>query len=349
MPPLHVTAVAFATALVLLVALRPLAVALGFVDRPNCSRKSHVGEVPLHGGLAIFSGLVVAVYGDPALGAHGHALIAVSAFMVMLGMADDRFDLRPRVRLIAHLAAALVLVLGMHYRVQDLGDLLGIGVLWLGPLSLPFTVVACVALVNAFNMLDGLDGLAAGTATMAFVGVIGFSMGAYAPTSVLVACGMAGSLLAFLCFNAPALFNRPLRVFMGDGGSTLLGFVLAAVGILLVQDTRTNVPPVLLLWLMPLPVFELFSTTFRRLRNGQSPAAADAGHYHHRLIRAGLSGRQVFLLYVAVSGLGAAFAVAFLWTGVPDIVAFIAFLGFFAAWHRFVTAAPRFASPVLVP
>ena len=143
-------AVACATALVLLVALRPLAVALGFVDRPNCGRKAHVGEVPLHGGLAIFSGLVVAVYGDPALGAHGHALIAVSAFMVMLGMADDRFDLRPRVRLIAHLAAALVLVLGMHYRVQDLGDLLGIGVLWLGPLSLPFTVVACVALVNAF-------------------------------------------------------------------------------------------------------------------------------------------------------------------------------------------------------
>src|SRR5690606_27454343 len=149
----------------------PFAVVVGLIDKPG-GRKTHHGEVPVVGGIAMFSGLLVAAAAAPVLGNTGLALLVVSSFMVVIGALDDRFDLPPRVRLFAHLSAAVALVYATGYTVGDLGDLLGLGGLKLGWLATPFTVVSVVALINAFNMLDGLDGLAGSAGAVALGGIM---------------------------------------------------------------------------------------------------------------------------------------------------------------------------------
>jgi len=106
-----------------------------------------------------------------------------------------------------------------------------------------------------------------------------------------------------------------------------------------VQTDRADVPPVLVLWLMPLPIFELFDSTWRRLRAGHAITAADAGHFHHRLTRAGYSVRKVFYLYLALSGAGAGIAVLALQWGAPEPLMAVAFVGAFVGWIAFVRRA----------
>jgi UDP-GlcNAc:undecaprenyl-phosphate GlcNAc-1-phosphate transferase len=327
----------------MLLALRPFAVVVGLIDKPG-GRKTHHGEVPVVGGIAMFSGLLVAAAGMPSIGTGALALLVVAAFMVVLGVLDDRFDLPPNVRLFAHLSAAVALVYSTGFVVGDVGDLFGWRELALGPFALPFTVVSIVALINAFNMLDGLDGLAGSAGLVALAGVLIVASLGGASGSVLVAGSMLGSVAAFLMFNLPTRFNRPVRTFMGDAGSTLLGFVLAALALTLVQPTEIDLAPSLVLWLMPIPIFELFSSTARRIVRGMSPAQADTGHFHHRLITAGLSVRAICALYFSMSVASCAVGVWAYQSEVSDSRLFAGFCVAFGAWLVFVRHVPRFVN-----
>ena len=331
----------------MLLALRPFAEVVGLVDKPG-GRKTHHGEVPVVGGIAMFAGLLVAAVGGTALESGGLNILMVAAFMVVLGALDDRFNLPPRVRLFAHLSAAVALVYSTGYVVRDLGDLFGLGELGLSWGALPFTVVSIVALINAFNMLDGLDGLAGSVGLVALAGImIVASMGAL-PGVVLVAGSMLGSVAAFLMFNLPTHVNRPIRTFMGDAGSTLLGFLLAGLSLKLVQPTLADLKPIIALWMMPIPIFELFSSTARRVINGMPPTQADSGHFHHILIRAGLSVRAICTLYFLVSVGCCSFGVWAYRVDLPESLLFAAFCLAFAIWalavrstHRVVDLLPR--------
>jgi len=332
----------FLVSCTMLLALRPFAEVVGLIDKPG-GRKTHHGEVPVVGGLAMFTGLLVAAIGGTTLGSGGLSILTVCAFMVILGSLDDRFNLPPKVRLFAHLSAAVALVYSTGYLVPDLGDLIGFGELKLSWASLPFTVVSIVALINAFNMLDGLDGLAGSAGLVALAGImIIASLGAL-PGVMLVSGSMLGSVAAFLVFNLPTHLNRPIRTFMGDAGSTLLGFLLAGLSLKLVQPTLMNLDPIIVLWLMPIPIFELFSSTARRIARGMSPTQADDGHFHHRLIAAGLSVRAICALYFVVSVAGCSFGV---WAYNADMAESLLFAGFcmaFGVWLLFVRSAHRFA------
>jgi UDP-GlcNAc:undecaprenyl-phosphate GlcNAc-1-phosphate transferase len=269
-------------------------------------------------------------------------ILVVAAFMVVLGALDDRFNLPPRVRLFAHLSAAVALVYSTGYMVRDLGDLVGFGWLGLGPAALPFTVISIVALINAFNMLDGLDGLAgsAGLVGLAGLMIVG-SMGG-SPGTVLVAGSMLGSVSAFLMFNLPTHLNRPIRTFMGDAGSTLLGFLLAGLSLKLVQPGEMNLEPMIVLWMMPIPIFELFSSTARRIAHGISPTQADTGHFHHVLIRSGLSVRAICALYFVASVAGCSFGIWAFHIELPEPIMFVAFCMAFCAWLLLVYTAHQF-------
>jgi UDP-GlcNAc:undecaprenyl-phosphate GlcNAc-1-phosphate transferase len=207
---------------------------------------------------------------------------------------------------------------------------------------LPFTVISTVALIKAFNMLDGLDGLAGSSGLVAlgglmFVASLGGSSG-----TVLVAGGMLGAVAAFLMFNLPTHVNRPIRTFMGDAGSTLLGFVLAGLSLNLVQTTTIDLDPVVVLWFMPIPIFELFSSTTRRVMRGMSPAQADTGHFHHRLVMAGLSVRAICALYFVFSVVCCTIGVWAYGNDVPELLLLISFFAVFMGWMLFVWAVPRF-------
>ncbi len=296
--------IGFLVTMTLMLALRPIAPQLGLVDVPG-GRKTHSGEVPVIGGIAMFAGLMAAVLAVN-VSWHGEAaLLVASALMVIIGALDDRFDLPPYARLVAHIAAAMTLVLASGYTVESLGDLFGAGDIHLAPADFIFTVVAAIALINGFNMLDGLDGLAGGVALVAVLGLSFHFLGSQTVAAAIVSLGLVGSISAFLIFNLPARFNRPVLAFMGDAGSTLLGFMLAGLSLVAVQPTGEGLPPVLVLWLLPVPVLELFASTIRRAVTGLSPMQADRGHFHHRLLDAGFSVRAIFILYTAVSVISA--------------------------------------------
>jgi UDP-GlcNAc:undecaprenyl-phosphate GlcNAc-1-phosphate transferase len=333
----------FLVSCTMLLALRPFAEAAGLIDKPG-GRKTHEGEIPVIGGLAMLGGLLVASFGGDGLGHSGASLLLVSVFMVLLGALDDRFNLPPRVRLFAHLSAAVALVYSSGLTVPHLGDLLGAGDIVLGVMALPFTVVSIVALINAFNMLDGLDGLAGTAGLVGLAGIMVISSLGQSGLTLLIAGSMLGAVAAFLLFNLPVSLNRPLRTFMGDAGSTLLGFLLAGLSLHLVQPTSLALNPMIVLWMMPIPIFELFTSTTRRLVRGISPAQADTEHFHHLLIQAGYSVRAICMLYFLVSLGGAVIGVWAFREDIPTPLLFVGFCLAFACWLLLIRGAGRLLS-----
>jgi UDP-GlcNAc:undecaprenyl-phosphate GlcNAc-1-phosphate transferase len=258
--------------------------------------------------------------------------MVAAGLMVVVGALDDRFELAPYSRILAHVAAAMTLVLASGYTVEGLGNLLGFGDIGLGPVHFVFTVVSAIALINGFNMLDGLDGLAGGVALVALAGLSFYFVGAENGAAALVSFGILGSIAAFLIFNLPAKFNRPVLAFMGDAGSTLLGFLLAGLALTAIQPRGEGLPPVVVLWLLPVPILELFTSTIRRAVSGLSPMEADRGHFHHRLLDGGFSVRAVFLLYLTVSSISAVTGLWLWQAGGSEPLLFYSFLAVSAVW-----------------
>jgi UDP-GlcNAc:undecaprenyl-phosphate GlcNAc-1-phosphate transferase len=284
----------FIVTLVFLFVLRPLAVAVGLVDVPG-GRKRHGMPVPLIGGIcmSIGVGFGATLVEHPVV--WNPALLAVYV-LVVVGTIDDRFELPPNVRLIAHTCAALLLVFGSGATVSHLGA--PFTALPLGVLSVPFTLLFVVALINAFNIIDGLDGLAGGVALLSLgsMAIIGIGTETFPLTMILI-----GTVLAFLLFNFPLGFNGNVRTFMGDAGSTFLGLCIALIGISLSQGPAARISPVIGLWLIAVPVFDFFSAIIRRLMDGRSPFAPDHEHLHHVLTDNGLSHRATlgWMLFLA--------------------------------------------------
>lgn len=293
----------FLIAALLTFALRPVAFAVGLVDVPG-GRKRHGVTVPVIGGIAMAIGLGV---GTSLVGGHPEswAPVLIGVYLlVVVGTIDDRFDLPANVRLIAQSCAALLVVFASGMVVTSLGEFFNYS-LTLGPLAVPFTMLLVITVVNAFNLIDGLDGLAGGLALLSLAIMAVISLGTpFFPLALIAASVVA----AFLLFNLPLGINKPVRAFMGDAGSTALGLIIAAVGIYLTQGEMPIISPVVALWFVAVPVFDLFSTIVRRLLRKQSPFRPDHAHLHHVLVEGGLSRRAtlVFILVLAalLAGVG---------------------------------------------
>lgn len=314
--------VAFFVTLIFMFLLRPVAAAIGLVDRPG-GRKVHVGVVPVIGGIAMYLGLLVVL---PLADVPDHdikAFLTAAGILTAVGAIDDRFDLPPQVRLIGQGTAALLLCLGAGLVVDNLGDLLFFGEIGLGYFALPFTILVTISVINAFNMLDGVDGLAASVSLTSLVlaAIALFLFGGGGGITLVVTS--IAVVAAFLVFNFPARFNRPVRSFMGDAGSTLLGFIVIWLGMRLAHGPDRVVAPVVALWIAALPIFDLFISFSRRLRKGQSPLQGDREHIHHILQRAGLSDRQVLGVMVALAFLVGLTGILAHHAGAPDGVLFL--------------------------
>jgi UDP-GlcNAc:undecaprenyl-phosphate GlcNAc-1-phosphate transferase len=285
----------FVVATVFMFVLRPVATAIGLVDVPG-GRKRHGVPVPLIGGIAMSIGLGFGT----SLVEHPdfwNPTILSVYLLVAVGTVDDRLDLPANVRLIAQTCAALLVVFASDIRVSSLGDPFFFE-LPLGLFAVPFTVLFLVTLINAFNVIDGIDGLAGGLAllSLAAMSIIGIGTDVFALIVLLLA-----AVGAFLVFNFPTRFNRGVRTFMGDAGSTFLGLTIGAMGIYLSQGPVARMAPTVGLWLVAVPVFDLFSTVVRRLLQRKSPFAADHQHLHHVLVDNGLSREAtlVWMLFLA--------------------------------------------------
>src|ERR1700682_1887008 len=289
------TALAFAVTVVLTLTLRPLALRLRITDKPG-GRKQHIGEIPLVCGIAMFIGILVAAMA--AVQPKGlWTLLVPAALIVIVGVIDDRYNVGVSARLAAQICAALIMMIGGGLYLRDVGDPFGTGLLRLAIFAIPASLFVTLTVINAFNFIDGIDGLAASTALIGLAAG-GLAIGLRAP-AVSVAAMAFGATLGFLLFNFPAFRNRHLRTFMGDAGSTLLGFVVAWFALSLSQGEDRSLSPVAGLWFALLPLSDFFSCFIRRVARGKMPLQAGREHFHYVLMRAGLSGRQVLAVLVA--------------------------------------------------
>src|SRR5690606_14151438 len=221
----------FSLCLLAMLALRPVAIALKLIDRPG-GRKTHHGEVPLVGGIAMLLGIILGLGLIPMPEMTARSFLAASALLVVVGLLDDRFDLSPWTRLPVQSAAALLLIAGSDAAITTLGGSFG-GLDGLGSYAVTFVVI--IAAINAFNMLDGMDGLAGAMGIVAVSTIAFLALDVGASVFAATALTILGAVAAFLISNVPASFNRGMRCFMGDSGSTLLGLAVAWLSIKISQ------------------------------------------------------------------------------------------------------------------
>lgn len=284
------------TSLVAVIVLCRFADALGLVDHPS-ERKHHVGSVPLVGGLAIFFGVLVGacVWGRFQL--FGQVLLGTSCVLVLLGALDDRFDLSVRTRLLVQTAVILIVIGFTGVYIHTLGHIFGYE-LELGWVGIPLTVVAVIGLLNAFNMMDGIDGLAGSLALVSIAAIVLFAGRTALQGSLALMALLAIAAIPYLAANL-GLMGR--KIFMGDAGSMVIGYLLAWTLIRLSQEPGSHLSPVDVLWCVALPVLDTLAVMYRRLRQGKSPFKPDRGHIHHILLVAGLSTRGVLVVLVALA------------------------------------------------
>lgn len=313
-----VSAVALAT-------LAKLAEPLGLVDRPN-SRKLHQGHIPLVGGLSVFIGVLVSALWFGGFSHFVQMLLATSAVLALLGALDDRYDLSVRARLLAQTIAILTMIGTTGIYIHSVGQLFG-HELTLGWLGVPFTVIAVIGLLNAFNMMDGIDGLAGGLSLVTIGAMLLYSNAAqiHGPTTLMLLTGCA--LLPYLATNL-GLVGR--KIFLGDAGSMMLGYLFAWTLIDFSQATPRHISPIDVLWCVALPVLDTLAVMYRRLRQGKSPFKPDRGHIHHILLSAGLSPRRALTCLIAMAAAMAFFgSVTRMLGSIASLLAFVALLAIY--------------------
>ena len=336
----------------LMIALAPR---VGLVDHPG-EHKQHEHVTPFVGGFGVVAALLVAVVAlfvyYPAQSTAWLSLLVCSVVMFLVGLADDRWKLSFKIRLLVQAALAVLMVYGGGVSLTSLGDLVFTGNISLGVLAVPFTVFATIGGINAQNMVDGIDGLAGTVAagTLVLVALITGIAGSSA-THVL-AMATLGGVAGFLWFNLRFGKQHRARTFMGDNGSMMLGFIVVWLLITLTQDTGVEqgqgalISPVAALWLFAIPLVDTLSVMLRRVWMGQSPFTPDRNHLHHLLQRAGFRVedvvRTIGLLHFGLAGVG---VMALRW-GASEGLMFIAFLFVFAAYLT-LTARPWRFVPAL--
>lgn len=325
--------------MVLILALMPLARTVGLVDHPG-HRKVHEAETPLAGGPALYAVIGTLL----ALHSPGHrfeqALFTGISLVFMVGLVDDRRHVSPLVRFLVQVAACLVMVLGAGVQLDDFGRLFFDFVLELGWLSIPLTVFAALGVINSFNMVDGLDGLAGGVFLVAATALGLYAGFAGAVNMHWVLLVSIAAVFGFMLLNARFPWNGRAQVFLGDSGSTMLGFILAwcfiALGSPYNESGQPAYMPMTAVWLIAVPLLDTATLIWRRWRAGESALEADQHHLHHAFLRAGFSTGQAWLgimLFAIVLALLGAFFEA---SSLPDYFSFWAFMAVSLSYYWYM-------------
>ena len=273
----------------------PLANAAGrlrLLDRPG-DRKVHGAPIPRIGGLAMAAGTLFPLWLMAAQPGEWTAIYCGVAILLVMGLIDDRYELAWQWKLGAQVVACALAVTagGVSIESTTLTDRIELP----AALSFILSFVFLVGVTNAINLSDGLDGLAGGTTLLSVlaIGWISISTGNDPVASTTAA--LAGALLGFLRFN-----THPARVFMGDSGSQVLGFLAGVLAIKATQGADVTVSAALPLLLLAWPILDTLTVMTERMRSGQSPFAADRRHFHHRLLSLGFDHYQSVLIIYAV-------------------------------------------------
>lgn len=315
---------------------------LGWVDRPN-ARKHHPQPVPLTGGIAMCVAFCLSLPLMPDTPGTYLPLLAGIVLLALVGVYDDLCQIQPSTRFLFQSGAVLIMTLGGHVELLSLGNLLGWGNITLGVMAIPFTLFGVVGVINAFNMMDGVDGLAGGLALIAMGWLLTLNLTAPVPdrlaNDALLVLAMV--VVGFLCFNLRHPWRVRASVFMGDSGSTMLGFALGWFVVSLSQDcgSQAVMTPMTAVWILAVPLLDTITVMVRRLGAGQNPFSADRQHLHHLLLHRGYSDGQVTALLLVGALISGAVGVAAYRLQVPEFVQLYSFLGLFLLYQRVTTGA----------
>ncbi|NCB42759.1 MAG: undecaprenyl/decaprenyl-phosphate alpha-N-acetylglucosaminyl 1-phosphate transferase [Clostridia bacterium] len=275
---------------------------IGAMDVPKDNRRMHGKPIPRLGGIAIYVGIIVSFFRLMPWNQQIFGIVLGGTLMLCIGVYDDLKNMNPKLKLLAQIVCALI-VFYFSVQLRVIANFLPFGPkyfifpIWL---SLILTVFWIVGITNTINLIDGLDGLAAGIVCIACISVAYTAAMNGRLETTYIMLSVAGSTLGFLIFNF-----YPAKIFMGDGGSMLLGFLLASLS--LVGDTPTKgttlfatVVPIMIL---ALPIFDTAFAIFRRMLNKKPIMQADKGHLHHRIMAMGFGQRRTVLALYSISAI----------------------------------------------
>ena len=317
--------------------LRFVADKVGLVDQPG-GRKQHDGAVPLVGGLAIFPIFIGGLILNGNVSETWPLIVSI-LLLLITGAVDDRMMLPAKFKFFVQFAAAFIIVLCGAAKVTKLGDLFGFGPFGLNFISIPFSIIATVLLINAINLMDGLDGLSGGIGALIFgflsYAAIGAGSALSAQTLMLLA-----ALLAFLCYNMRTPLRSKASVFIGDAGSLSLGLVIAWYSMTLASYSVWAIEPMSVAWVLALPIFDICGQFARRMRLGQHPFTPDRFHFHHHFINAGVSAGKAVCVILMICMVFGAFGVFAPKLGVPIWVLTVSWITLLLA-HIFMSLKPE--------
>ena len=313
-----------------------MARSFGLLDVPD-ARKHHSGAIPLTGGVAIFLTIVLG-YITLGIPPYSNNMMIIAIVVFMVGVFDDRRHINATARLLIQFASGVALATFGGIVIVNAGNLLAMGDIPLLMLSIPLTALAVAGLSNAYNMIDGIDGLAASTILLPLLILYGLAVTAGHPMANALLL-MVVPLLVFLVFNLGPNNRLFPKIFLGDGGSVTLGFLVTASLVYFSQGENALILPVTALWLVTVPLMDMIATMLRRWRKGHKLMDADRSHMHHTLMGMGLSPRRTLVIMV-----GYATACAFLGIaleGGPESLSLLLYTLLFVGHCVFVLLSDR--------
>lgn len=292
--------IAFFSALIISFILTPpariLAFKVGALDVPKDPRKIHKKPMPYFGGLAIYVAIISCMFVYMPHTKTNISIIAGATIIVLTGIVDDMYNMNAKLKLLMQIVAASVAIYGgiqIHFITNPLSET---GMLLLRNLTIPITLFWIVGITNTINLIDGLDGLASGVASIAATTLL-FTAALKGYDFIVMQCAIiAGASLGFLPFN----FN-PAKIFMGDTGALLLGYMLAVTSILGMVKSVAAVALIVPVFALGVPIFDTAFAIIRRYINKKPIMEADKDHLHHKLMRRGLNQRQTVLIMYFIS------------------------------------------------
>ena len=260
--------------------VKKIAFKIGATDKPN-QRKVHQKIMPRLGGLAIYISFVVGVLIVQPQSTNPNTLIAVmigSAIVIITGILDDMFELSAKVKFLAQIIAAAVVIFYGGVQVEFINLPFSDGQLEFGFLSIPITFLWIVGITNAINLIDGLDGLAAGVSSIALITISVMAILIPNPFVVVMGAILLASTLGFLIFNF-----YPAKIFMGDTGALFLGYMIAVLSLLGFKNV-TMISLIIPVIILGVPISDTFFAILRRIVNKKPLSAPDKSHLHHCLL-----------------------------------------------------------------
>ena len=272
---------------------------VGAIDVPKDARRMHKKPIPRLGGLAIYGGFLCSILIFGQLDETMLCVLLGAAIIVALGIFDDVLALGAKLKFVVQIVAAAIPVcigdpqIGLFTNLNPLSDT---PFVHLGILAVPVTIIWIVGITNAVNLIDGLDGLAVGVSSIAAITMLAVALLTGNMPIAITMAALAGACIGFMPYNL-----NPAKIFMGDTGSTFLGYMLATVSIMGLFKFYAVISFAVPFLILGLPIFDTANAIIRRVAAGRSPMSPDRGHVHHKLIDMGFNQKQAVAILYAIS------------------------------------------------